>query len=76
MDDKEENYPDPERFPKRSHFQQLSTDNVSTYDVENPNRTDERRNLLLACMPRNIPGRRKRMPHRNKRKKYFIDYSG
>ena len=40
MDDKGENYPDPERTSKRIHLQQQSIDNVSTYNVEDPGHTD------------------------------------
>ena len=40
IDNEEKNDTDPERGLKRDHLKQLETDNVSTYDIENPNCTD------------------------------------
>ena len=56
-----------QKDPKRNHPQQLKTDIVSTYDVENPNCADLGGDPLLVCMPRTVSGRTERMPLESKR---------
>ena len=47
MDGEGENYTDPEGPPTKSSISQAAIDNVFNHDVENPDRADNRRNLLL-----------------------------
>ena len=61
MDVEEENYLDGEKTTKKMHPQQLLTDNMFIYDVENLSHTDKRRNILLAWMLRIFPRRTERM---------------
>ena len=42
-----EKLPPPKWPPKRNNFEQLPTDNVFPYDVEDTNCTDKTRDLLL-----------------------------
>ena len=48
MDDEDENYPDPEGSYKRNHTEQLETNNMFTYDVEDPICTDKRKKLITC----------------------------
>ena len=48
MDDEGVNDADTERPSKSNHNKQLLTDNVTTYDVQDPNGTNQRRDLVLA----------------------------
>ena len=50
LNDKKENCPDPERPFEKKNPQQVYTDNVSSYNVENPDHSVERRDLLFVCM--------------------------
>ena len=59
---------------KRNYPQQLQTDNVFTYDVENPNCTNKRRNILLAGMPPTIFRRNEKMTQEKKRNRWPIIY--
>ena len=66
MDDEKVNYLDLQVPSEMDHSQPILTDYVFTYDVENPNRIDKRRYLLLPCMPLKISGRMNRMQLGNK----------
>ena len=59
MNDEGVKYPDPERPTKRNHSQQLMIDNISTYDVENPNRTNKKNIYYSLVFLENQKGRRK-----------------
>ena len=69
MDDEMENYPESIRPPKRGHPQQIQTDNMFTYTVENTDRTEKRRNLLISRMLWSISGRTKGISQGNKEDK-------
>ena len=51
----------PKKTKTKNHFPKLYTDNMSTYDVENPNYIDKMENILLACIILPIFGKTERM---------------
>ena len=59
-------------WSKRNHKKEThsTTDNVSSYDVENPNSTDKERDLLLVRKPRSASRKIERMPQGNKRNRW------
>ena len=67
LDDQRKDHTDP-KVPKQINFsKQLQTDNLPTNDVENTNRTNKRKDLLLTNKPQIVPQRTERMPQRIQR---------
>ena len=67
VDDQRKDHIDTKVLKLRNRPKQLQTHNLPTNDVENINRTNKGRNLLLANKPRIVPWRTERMLQRIQR---------
>ena len=72
IEDKWENWIDPEDQPEKNHSKEMYADNVFSHDAEDPNPTNLKKNILLTEMLQTISRTIEKMLERWKKNRWPI----